>query len=326
MAIKKDQPGINEDDLYTEDEVTDEVEVEEDAHAADGEDPAAAEVEDETSEEEEEAPKQRQPGMKGFNKRINELTKKRRDAERERDAARAQAAELERRLREVESFQSDAEVQAIDAKMESMKQRLIAARAADDFDEEVKIQQEIAEAAQRRMVHVARKAVNAAEQGQAANTQQTQEAPKQLVPEVQRLIRSNPWLMSPATPEEQQAVVLARTIANQLEAEGLDPRRDPEYAEQLEAILGEELTERGISVLKYTYNSQKVSSAAQKGNPSQAKPAKAGLAHRGGISSSSSVKGASGPQFKLTAAQKELAKLAGMTDAKYAEYLSAAKE
>ena len=321
MTIKTKHPGLTEEDdtelLDDEDALA--VDAEEDEDTTDSAEEAPS---DEATDEGEDSHPVKHKNT--FNKRINELTRKRRDAERERDAERVRVAELERRLKEVESFQSDAEVQAIEAKMVAMKQRLMAARAADDLDEEIAIQQEIAEASQRKMVHMARKAVNAAEQPQ---QQQTHQAPRRVLPEVDALIAANPWLLSPATPEQQQAAMIARSLANQLEAEGLDPYVDPEYAEQMEALLDEELSKRGIGVLQYTYNSQNGRSAAQKGNQqSQAGAAKAGSAKRGGISSSSSVKGASGPAFKLTAAQKELAKMAGMTEAKYAEYMLANKD
>lgn len=327
MKTKK-QNGVNEDDLFNDDEnVIEGEDVEETSEDEEGstEDDQTSE-EGEGSEDEDGEPKREARQHKGFNKRINELTKKRRDAERERDAERARAAELERRLKEVESYQSEAEVHAIEAKMESMKQRLLAARAADDLDEEIKIQQEIAEASQRKMVHLARKTVNEQERKELEQkpAQQTQ---KRILPEVEMLIEANPWLLAPASPEEQQAALIARRLANKLESEGLDPFTDPEYAEQMEVLLDEELSKRGLNVLQSPYTTQN-RSAATKGNTqqSQATSAKAGGAQRGGLSSSSSVKSAKGPSFKLTSAQKELAKLAGMSEAKYAEYLSAAKE
>jgi len=321
MSIKKQQPGVNDDDLYNEDE-----EGAEDELSNGDDEPTEDQAGAESDTNDDEDQPRAKGHVKGFNKRINELTKKRREAERERDAERARNAELERKLREVESFQSDAEIQAIEAKLGGMAQRLMAARAADDAAEEVKIQQEIAEESQRKMVHLARKSVNEADRTRQVAQQQVQPAPRRVVAEVEMLVEANPWLVAPSTSEERQAALIARRFASQLEEEGLDPHTDPEYAEQMEILLGEELTKRGINVLQYTYNPQNQSSAAQKGNQSQANPAKAGQAQRGGLSSSSSVKSAKGPSFKLTSAQKEVAKAAGMSEAKYAEYLANVKE
>jgi hypothetical protein len=327
----KNKPGVNNDDLYSEDDILDngdeDTSTDENqdlTNEGDSEDEAGS-TQDTNNDDGDEAPR-KSGGHKGLNKRINELTKKRREAERERDAERAKAIELERRLKEVESFQSDAEISSIDSRMEAMKQRLMAARAADDIDEEVKIQQDIAAATQQKMVHMARKSVNESERKQLENNKSVQAPPRRVLPEVESIIEANPWMFAPATPEQQQAAFIARRLANQLESEGLDPYTDPEYAEQMETLLGEELAKRGLDVLQYTYNSQNRSSAAPKGNQSQANPAKAGSAQRGGLSSSSSVKSAKGPSFKLSAAQKELAKLAGMSEAKYAEYMSANKD
>lgn len=326
MTIKKHQPGVNEDDLFNDDEDTEDQEIQGDDELDNGEQDANSQdaENDEGSSDEDEAPR-KQPAHKGFNKRINELTKKRREAERERDAERARVAELERKLKEVESYQSEAEIQAIDSKLAGMAQRLMAARAADDTEEEVKIQREIAEETQRRMVHVARKSVNDVERSRQAEQPSTP-APRKVTFEVEMLVEANPWLIAPTTTEERQAALIARRLASQLEAEGLDPHVDPEYAEQMELLLGDELSKRGINVLKYTYNTQNNDSAARKGDQNQASSAKAGQAQRGGLSSSSSVKSAKAPAFKLTAAQKELAKLAGMTEAKYAEYLAASRD
>ena len=308
---------INEDDLFNDE---DELET-----------PTQEAEEDNAAEDEEgdgDKPQQKRNTHNGFNKRINELTKKRRDAEREAEAQRARVLELERKLKEVESYQSDAEVSAIEAKMDSMKQRLLAARAADDIDEEIKIQQEIAEASQRKMVHIARKSVNEGERKQLEAEPVAKTTQRRVTPEVEMLLENNPWMLAPATPEQQQAALIARRLANRLEAEGLSPFDDPEYAEQMETLLEEELTKRGLDVLQSSY--QFGSTADKESEPtqrSQAASAKAGAANqRGGISSSSSVKSAKGPSFKLTAAQKELAKLAGMSEAKYAEYLTAAKQ
>jgi hypothetical protein len=78
-------------------------------------------------------------------------------------------------------------------------------------------------------------------------------------------------------------------------------------------------------VLQYPYNPQKRDSAAAKGGSSQAPSAKAGGAPRGGMSSSSSMKSAKTPAFKLTPEQKAIAKSAGMSEAKYFNYLNANK-
>lgn len=84
-------------------------------------------------------------GRKGRDYRINQMTARQRDAERERDAATAENAELRKRLKTVTTESTDERVTSLEDKKKGLKKKLIEARDEGNSTEEIDIEEELAE-------------------------------------------------------------------------------------------------------------------------------------------------------------------------------------
>lgn len=335
---EEEEDGAGSQDVHEEEAQPEDTSAEGDEGSEDGEGGAEGEEEDQ--------PKARKHHKPSFNKRIGELTKKRREAERERDAERAKTAELERRIKMMEAQQSETEASAIEQKLAGLKSRLAAARMNEDYDDEIEIQKEIAMEVQRQQVHKARKYILDEElKTQAEAVKEVhQDQPKGPHPKVHQILQNNLWILKPETKEQQAVANLANQITNYLVSQGLSPETDAEFAEQFEFFLDKEITKRGLGVVNYVHTQFQSDDSAGDFNPdeyldedegfeaeeystpaqqrkTQRVPAKAGAngqRSRAGVSSSSSFKKGQKASFKLTEAEKLIAKSAGMTEAEYA--------
>lgn len=287
-------------------------------------------------------PKSRRKPGAAASKRIATLTKRYRTTERELQKEREEKEALRIQLKRLEANESRAEQEAIKSRAVELAQKLNAARAADDANEEIEVLREIAQSAQRSQIHEARATLAEAEAEAMEKRRQEKPAAPQLVQEGIDYVQSNPWLFNPITEDQRYAAGLARQISEELENKGYDPHHDPEFFELLDLRLARTLQKQGVNVVGYNseHSQQRGSTAAPSRSENRASPTSqqaAGRgssaygqqppARRGGVASSSSVSsGGKGPAFKLDPVQKAIAKEMGMTEVDYAAMFAARED
>ena len=182
----------------------------------DKQEPEAAEPEDD-------------PVSARMQKRIDQLTARRHEAERREMAKDQQLQQLQERLNSLESSQDEATVQTFQQQYDQVKQALMTAAEEGDTAKQVALTEQIADMrAAARMAEAARQdTAQAQPQAQTQAHTQDQNQPPAPKPAHDWWDR-NPWFMKP---EHSAASAFARAVDVQLETEGYDKYSEDYYVE-----------------------------------------------------------------------------------------------
>lgn len=156
-------------------------------------------------------------------KRIDQLTARRHEAERREAQSNEQLTQLQARLDSLESSQEQASVQTFQQKYDQVKAGLLAAAEEGDTEKQVALTEQMAD--MRTTARMAEAARNTAQQQPERNAQAPQ-APQAAYDWWEK----NPWFN---TPENSAATAFARAIDVQLETEGYD-KNSPSYYKELD--------------------------------------------------------------------------------------------
>ena len=178
----------------------------------DKQEPEAAEPEDD-------------PVSARMQKRIDQLTARRHEAERREMAKDQQLQQLQERLNSLESSQDEATVQTFQQQYDQVKQALMTAAEEGDTAKQVALTEQIADMrAAARMAEAARQ-----DTAQAQTQAQTQDKNQPPAPKpAHDWWDRNPWFMKP---EHSAASAFARAVDVQLETEGYDKYSEDYYVE-----------------------------------------------------------------------------------------------
>jgi|TARA_R110002110_G_scaffold104067_1_gene262675 hypothetical protein len=161
-------------------------------------------------------------------KRIDQLTARRHEAERREEAKDQQLQQLQERLNSLESTQEKQNVQSFQEKYDQVKRALMAAAEEGDTEKQVSLTEQMADMrATARMNEFANSQITAKQNvQQQAETSQQNQAPEAAYAWWNR----NSWFN---TPENSTATAFARAVDVQLEAEGFD-KNSPDYYKELD--------------------------------------------------------------------------------------------
>jgi len=223
MAEEKEEWTPEEEDALAKDLKDEEPELSELVEIIDPNEDPASEIEEipapqKSSESEDD------PVSARMQKRIDQLTARRHEAERRENAKDQQLQQLQERLNTLESSQEQQNVQTFQEKYDNVKRALMAAAEEGDTEKQVALTEQMADMrATARMTEYANR--------QTQQQQQTQQPVQETAPqEAYSWWNRNPWFTKP---EHSAATAFARAVDLQLEAEGFD-KNSSEYYKELD--------------------------------------------------------------------------------------------